>query len=92
MHYHAGHNMPGYLPESDVYRFDTFEEAKLSTIYDIDRYGDYLFDCERHDDADNSSAIMEDLNLDNGPEWSDIVGDIAYWINQCDDDCPENDD
>lgn len=91
IHFHAGHNMPGYLPESDVYTFETFEGAKLSTIDDIDRYGDYLFDCERHDDADESSAIMQDLNLESGPEWGAYIGDLYYWISPCTDDCDMED-
>lgn len=86
-HYHAGHNMPGYLPESDVYTCETFDKAKSATINDLEYYGDYLFDCERKNEADEQSAISVDLSLDNGPEWGAYVGDLFYWITPCNDNC-----
>lgn len=86
-HYHVGHNMPGYLPESDVYICESFDQAKQVTIDDIDSYGDHLFDCERLDEADQASGAMEDLNLESGPDWGAYVGDLYYWIEGCSSDC-----
>jgi hypothetical protein len=90
MHFHAGHNTPGYLPEADVETFETFEDAKRYMIEYMDKEGDFFFDyegSEGKDLADELSGEMEDLNLDNGPEWGTIVGNVSYWINACDDDC-----
>lgn len=103
VHYHAGHNMPGYLPESDVETFATFADAKSHTIYELNyaaenvatwadehdcddvpcpTYGD---DCP-HDQANALSLVAEDLNLDNGPEWGDIVAGLSWWITECHED------
>ncbi len=35
VHYHAGHNMVGYLPESDVETFDNLAEAKSYAISEL---------------------------------------------------------
>jgi hypothetical protein len=91
IHYHAGHNMPGYLPESDVYTCGTFDEAKSIVIDDLDRYGDYLFECDRKDEADETCALMQDLNLENAPIWHGYVGDLVYWIEPCHDGCDMED-
>lgn len=103
VHYHAGHNMPGYLPESDVETFATFADAKSHTIYElnyaaenVDSWADehdcddvpcptYGDDCP-HDQANALSLAAEDLNLDSGPEWSDVVAGLAWWINECHED------
>ena len=34
-HFHAGHNDAGYLPESDVPSFATFEDAKAYMIAEL---------------------------------------------------------
>ena len=41
-HYHAGYNMPGYLPESDsgAYVFATFADARASLLDDMERHAD----------------------------------------------------
>ena len=87
--------MLGYLPESDVATFATFEDAKQYMIDHMDREGDFYFDAgdpEGKDLADELSGDMEDLNLDNGPDWGTIVGNVSYWINACDDDCDVDED
>jgi hypothetical protein len=86
IHFHVGWNMPGYLPECDVEMFETFEDAKRYLIGVMDNEGDYLFDIDRKDDADELSAEMQNLNLDNGPEWETIVGNTSWWIMPCVDD------
>ena len=35
LHYHVGHNTPGYLPESDVSYCESAESAKDTLIYDL---------------------------------------------------------
>lgn len=94
-HWHAGYNMVGYLPEMDPsYPFEDFEHAKRDMIGRLDNDGDFAFEYEGEegkDRADALSALMEDLNLDSGPEWGTIVGNISYWIVTCDEDeCAEN--
>ena len=42
IHYHAGHNMPGYLPESDVWIYATFDEAKAGQIEEMEYIADVL--------------------------------------------------
>ena len=53
-------------------------------------YGD---DCPASK-GDSLSATAEDLNLDNGPEWAEVVAGRSYWItavpnDDCDDFEPE---
>lgn len=90
MNYAVGHNMPGYLPESDVEIFTEWEDAKRYLIDIMERDADFYDDTarqdgndendERHDLAESLSSECEDLNLDNGPEWGTIVGNVSYWI------------
>lgn len=63
-HIHVGHNVPGYLPESDVMCFDSVEDALKALRHEIkDQQEYYLGMCE-----------------DNMPEgcecaWCDVAGD-----------------
>lgn len=104
-HYHAGSNVPGYLPMNDEpYAWSTFYAAKLSMIEDLDRAGDHLFSIGEDEDerglADEYSAAMEELNLCSGPEWSTVLPTststhdlgVSYWVVQCDEEaCMEGD-
>lgn len=90
MHFHAGYNMPGYLPEMEPATLETWEDAKAYMIFELDRTGDFEFDSgtpEGKDIADELSGEMEDLNLTSGPEWGTTVGNLAYWITPCTEDC-----
>lgn len=50
MHYHVGHNMPGYLPESDVYTYADIDEAIDSLIEELRYVGDdYKSWADEHD-------------------------------------------
>lgn len=75
--------MVGYLPETDVETYTDWDSAKQSMIDYMEREGDFYFDSD--DDeykalADEISSEQQDLNLDNGPEWGTIVGNVSYWI------------
>jgi hypothetical protein len=95
-HFHAGQNMPGYLPESDVATFGSFGDAKRFMIVELDRAGDSIFEAgeteEERGIADEYSAAMEELNLEAGPEWGVILPSstsehdlgLSFWINACD--------
>ena len=103
-HYHVGHNIPGYLPESDVYYAEDALTAKSVLISDIDYAGDSIFDVGEDEDerglADEYSAAMEDLNLTNVTDGYSVtlptstskwdLG-IAYWLAPCDEDCEDDD-
>ena len=91
-HWHAGWNMVGYLPEMDSsYPFESFGDAKASMIDDMERECDSLDMADEHDLANELSGVEQDLNLDNGPEWGAIVGNMSYWIVECvEDECVEN--
>ena len=85
--YAVGHNMAGYLPESDVWITDDFTAGKQSLIDDLLRAADVAGDAGDDDDADELAALAEDVNLWNGP---DVVystfrsGHMAWWITATD--------
>ena len=83
-HWHAGWNMVGYLPEMDAsYPFESFQATKSSMIDDLERACDHLDEVGYHDEANELSGEEQSLNLDNGPEWGTIVGNMSYWIVAC---------
>ena len=75
----VGHNMPGYLPEADVYYTTDHESAKLALIDEMERDCDSYDQVDEHDLANELSGAEQDLNLANG-EWGTIVGNVSYWI------------
>ena len=108
-HFHAGHDLPGYLPESEPATFATFQDAKSDMLWTLNRHADNIaswtdeHDCDDvpcptygddcgHDKASTLSLAAEGLNLDNGPEWSDVVAGQSYWIVECSEsDCAPDD-
>lgn len=47
LHIHVGHNVPGYLPESDVMCFDSVEGALEALRHEIKDQQDYYYEnCE----------------------------------------------
>jgi len=94
-HFHAGHNVHGYLPESDDtgYVFDTFDDAKRSLIDDILRHADSIAEHDA-DAADALAAVAEDVNLWTGQDYVCADDDTplgrVYWIAAChDSECVE---
>jgi hypothetical protein len=92
--------MPGYLPMADEpATFESFADAKQYIIDELDRGGDDMFAAGETSDergvADEWSAVAEELNLTNGPEWDVYVPTstsehdlgLHWWIVQCADDC-----
>lgn len=97
VHYHYGHNIPGYLPMSDDANYcATFDEARAALIDDMERAGD-----EEEDDyapgwADSFRAALEEARTATGPFYVNICSDgphdlgVAYWVMACvEDDCAE---
>ncbi len=82
MNYVVGHNMPGYLPESDPWISSDWEEARNALLEDMDRHADSLADFE--DDASElfelESAITDLGTAAAGTEWGWTVGNTAYWL------------
>ncbi len=104
LHYHVGHNTPGYLPESDVSYTEDAAQAKAILISDLDYAGDFYFDIGETPDergiADEYSAAMEDLNLASVENGWDVYlptstseHDLGchYWITACLEDCEDED-
>lgn len=85
-HYHVGFNMPGYLPEAEPFTTFDFENARESMIADIERHID---ETEGDDGVDQRLAAIDDLREAKTGDWSYNVGDLAYWIAQCESDDQE---
>lgn len=85
-YYAVGHNLVGYLPESDVWITDDWDSAKGALIEDMLFAAD---GCEE-DEAEQLINEAEDLNLSNGPEWGTIIGYTSWWVNLTDE-APEED-
>lgn len=81
----VGHNLVGYMPESDVYITSDHENAKRALIDDLEFAADQADMVDDHDEAEQLSGAAEDLNLiSEGREWGVIVGNISYWLNATD--------
>jgi hypothetical protein len=49
MHIHVGHNIPGYLPESDVLCFDSVADAVEALRHELKDQQDFYYEsCEGH--------------------------------------------
>jgi hypothetical protein len=86
--YAVGHNMVGYLPESDVWYARSFDSARQALIEDMDHAADSYEETGERGLVEELSEEVRDLKLSSGPEWSTIVGDYSYWVNvyKCSDD------
>jgi hypothetical protein len=54
----VGHNMPGYLPESDPWITDDWESARDSLLEDMDRHADSLADFPSSEDHLDSHELL----------------------------------
>lgn len=83
MHIHVGHNIPGYLPESDVLCFDNVTDALDALRHEIKDQQDYYYEscCTTHDgeNADNEPCEWCSVATDCEAALSAIAdGDAAY--------------
>lgn len=88
-HYHAGHNIPGYLPMSDDAPYPAdWEGARAELLDDLERYADHIADMVADDPtstrfaslmASVESAIAE-------VRTADEEKDGAICVNVCSDD------
>lgn len=86
MPFSVGHNVSGYVPESDVHSVRTFEEAKAILLSELKFAEDYA---ESETVAEEMSAAAEDMNLWSSPDTlytrtTDSEHDIptAWWITE----------
>ena len=52
-HWHAGYNMPGYLPEAEPGTYSSFEAARESLAFDMAHHGDAVESWADHHDCDD---------------------------------------
>ncbi len=84
--YVVGHNMPGYLPESDPWITDDWGTARAALKEDMERHADSLADFEEDGDelTDLERAIDDLGTAPAGTEWGWTVGNTAYWLSLTD--------
>jgi len=92
----TGTNMVGYMPESTVWTHESFDSARLAMVDELMRDAErYYWDSDI--EGGSESAILHALALeceeaasaletyeppsDSVPEWSEVIGNEAYWIN-----------
>ena len=83
-HYHAGWNMPGYLPEMEP---ATLEDAESAGEFLRDELSEILGWMEEEDsEGDGLEEIiaeLESLDADELRNWSGLSERLAYWISEC---------
>lgn len=67
-----GHNIAGYLPESDPGLCATFDDAKAALIFDLGFAEEHA---EDETGAENYSAAAQDVNL-----WSETDTDTSVYV------------
>ena len=100
----VGHNLAGYMPESDVWAFAEWQDAADTYIAEARRYADE--DDEMAEEDGNESptmratvdAILSDPSfpLEDGKPYGMVVEDnrgrnISLWLDWSDEDPPEDD-
>jgi hypothetical protein len=70
-HYHIGHNVPGYLPESDVFAADGVDEALSILESDLKEQEDYYYE-----QCPNGTVhpVRQDDNCD--CDWCGVAKDV----------------
>lgn len=95
VHYHAGRNITGYLPESDdtTYPFESFKAAMTELEDELSAHWDSVYDVLGEDcDYQAYRAARDDMRTATGPDFLAYVPTnpesahdlpTAYWINPC---------
>jgi hypothetical protein len=96
-HWHAGHNIAGYLPESDeaAYRYESWHDAHMSVVTDVEAAQDDADDLP--DDAESVREGLLDVHCalhgatEDAPflAYSPTNGGphdlpTAWWVSRCD--------
>jgi len=84
-HYHVGHNMAGYLPESDVYVYSDETAAIEASEFDAKRDYEDTLDSYAGTEYEPEAAHIT-LTGDNGDYWLDDSSRTThYWVSDaCD--------
>lgn len=61
MHIHVGHNMPGYLPESEPHCLTTVTAAVDALRFELDQQCDYYYDVEEHEAAEAVEIALSSI-------------------------------
>lgn len=92
MNWATGHNMPGYMPESDVFITSDWADARDALIADLERAADQDSDFGSVESVadEYATAIAELRKLTEHDEWGCTIGNTAWWLNMTDE-SPEDD-
>lgn len=92
MNWSVGHNLPGYIPESDPVITSEWEDAVITFINELERVRDDEFISD--DDADDCQRAIEQVQAMDPAAYLFYVGEplIAYWINETDQPPTDDDD
>lgn len=90
-HYHVGSNVPGYLPEGDIYTVSSKKEAAAAVAIDVREYRDSQWDLPRQDRRVGHGSARDGYVHFERPGDSYDLG-ISFWWKACQDDCSEESD
>jgi hypothetical protein len=85
MHIHVGHNMPGYLPESDVMCFDSVADALEALKHELKDQQDFYYEgcdgsgrCGGHPGLGDLTEYCDGScgNQECECAWCDVAGDV----------------
>lgn len=86
-HFHAGYNMPGYMPETPYETFDKLDDAREYLVDTFVRFNDM----DETISEDEYNEALEDLKAsDNGIYFE--PNNLVYNMYPCNDDCNTDDD
>lgn len=90
VHYHVGHNIPGYSSD-DTYRVETKADARKAVAEEVRRYRESEWDLPRSQRRTASGTARDGyVKFDRANDPYDQG--YAYWWNACQEDCEEEND
>jgi hypothetical protein len=102
IHWVAGWNQPGYMPDAEPMGFTEWEDARDALIETIEEWIDnesaaeYVDSKLAEEQAEQIAAWSRNIallhDLDDGDEFTNTAGGYAFWIAPSDDDMPEDSD
>ena len=79
-HWHTGHNMPGYMPDGDIWTHRCIDDAIALLVDDLVGLADSAEDDIEHETI---LAIIEKVKVATGPsDWATPDG-YVNWITHC---------
>jgi hypothetical protein len=99
-HWHAGWNMPGFLPEADPGTYVSFDDARDALAEELAAHADAEQTWHEEHDCDDvpcptfgdtchwqkaaALRLIRDDLLPAEVEWTGYAAGLAYWIRSCD--------